>query len=405
MSATSTADTSAGLTQVGLSLGQLINNGKNCVSLPNVRQGCVTPYAMMHIVVPYNSFAFDSTFYLQLPKSLDHLLQMWFRITMPALVANGGTYAYYTNFIAARMIKEVQLQVSNLNFSGTVPYWAYDFYDECMFAPGRKFGIYGGKRETVTQLKQDALDKRIYYLKLIFSNCLFVNQSIPVAAGLLSTYQLAVTTSPTSVLTVYDGSAPTLSATNVSIDLLVSGLLMSTEERNLMQTSKHQKIFLQNQSIGPTRVDSNQGTLSAVRIPLTYRLPIRQMFWAELASSNEAQGVNNWLAWGNQVQSVSVITNNQQRTPTLPRPAFETVLQHDAGSGYSNKHISVYSFQLSMTSGATTQTYNFDQQTDSALLLFMGQTNTIFNMYMLAINFNVMLATRNALFPRYGGVM
>ena len=353
------------------------------------------PHAILHSTATASNFNWEMPMCFGVAKTIDYLLDCWVKYTIPALTpASDATYAYYTNFIAARLTASAEIHLSNMSITGKVPHWLCDMADELMFSPAHKIGRMGGKRNTTSQLITDAQSSQTVWCKLLFANSLYANMALPVGAAPRATVNIIITSCAAKDVWVSDSStAPTNATDNTkyTMEVYYKAVLLTRQERDAMSCRMLEMLFQQvtPHSLGGTPIAANQSSTSEVDIATQFRLPVKGLMFAFLESSKTTSGTNNWYAWSNEPVKLSIVVNNMPRTSSFPYSYYYDVMPQECATGNSNKYVGMYSYGMTMFSAQTYNTYNYSRQTDSYLRVLFDGSNPALIAYVVAFQVNV----------------
>lgn len=221
------------------------------------------------------------------PRNGDLMWKTYFRFTLPAVQPNrqqGATSVRLTNSVGFALIDEAFVSVGGVCIDRQPGQFLNIWYELCNNMNTKYLGELVGRRETVTQLVEDAKCSRTYYVPLGFWFTRAAGNAFPLVASQNHDVRIQLNLRPLADVYISEGNASALpllagtcnTITNNSLEdasLLIDYVFLDTPERVKLAQCSSEYLITQVQWSPETPVGQSQGQC-VTRIELNFNHPV-----------------------------------------------------------------------------------------------------------------------------------
>ena len=341
------------------------------------------------------NFGKKTTCYID--KKADLLGAVYLEIQLPQITNSAG----WVNGIGNRIIKNVELQIGGETID-QITGDSLDVYNEMIVAPGIKTSYYDMVGKQTTYGPGSLTTDLLLYVPLPFWFCRDIGRSLPLINLGYMDVSIVVELEEFDNLWYKNGNTPNNpnSISVTSMYLLCNYIYLDTHERRKM-LAKPQIEYLIEQFQEPPNMSVLENQVSfSHQIYLNH--PVKEIIWYyQSFFAQDKNATNNYANIlspnnPNQQQLIEPFTtvelkfNGNDRFNQLNAKYFRTVQPYEHHTSSPDTYVYLFSFALNPEVNQPSGTCNFSKIDDVRLNLGLCSNILPGNIYMLAVNYNIL---------------
>lgn len=330
----------------------------------------------------------------------DYLSNVYFRITVPALVATSGTYAGWTQSFAQALVEYAEFKINGITFEKI--YGMYmDIYDEIALNEEYRTvqNLMIGRAESLTLLETNATAEKEFLLKIPFSFTRDIERSIPLVLLQKSKIEVEVKLRPFSEVVTFDGATPPETVRITLAELEVDMYYLDEKFRKkLVQEAKDRNnetvmMYEQVQYCGDISIAAGQ---QSVKTSLPFNNPMKEILVVTVEEASKDN--NDWFNYARradaskQIENIRLLLDNEDRfDPNLPESNFRLLTPRMHHTRSTNRFIYCLPLSERPEEYQPSGSLNASRFDDVSLLLTLRDGNLATNLYTFAVSYQLLV--------------